>query len=201
MTWLTVVTPVIKAQIEANVLAAAANPAFLADWVDDRQPYVHPDVQAEVLLEVTTIRNIAQESTWAEVGADLVKTVGGHRIVTLNVKCQSDNHVPANWGLEFLERLSQRLEKQSVSDALGAVNCGIIDLGDIQNIRNVKVDKRVLSCASLDVFLSVAFDDTDGAEIVDYFDHCDLTGALVNPAGAVYPSGVNPVDVVIPPGI
>lgn len=201
MTWLSTIAPVVKAQIEANVLPAPVSPAFTAEWRDAKRPFVHPDVQAEILLQVTAVRPVITQAGVAPVAANLVRTVEGMRIVTLQIQAHSHNQDAPFWGLEMLERLCMRLEKQSVSDALKAVNCGITDYGPITHVPDVKADDRHVSVASVDVFLCAAFTDTDGSESVGYFTKIELTGKVENPGGTEYPSSLNPQAVLIPPGV
>jgi hypothetical protein len=283
MTWLTAVAPVLKAQIEAQVLdAPLVSPVkeFKSRWRDEKATYVHPVVRAELTLQVTAIRDVTDQALYTEptfalagnpaltyaaagrtitrsagswltegfragvritsagtvsnnfTGAlvsavtatvitldsqalvnegpvsnvtitapELIRTIEGMRILTLQIQAISHNQAVAFWGQETLERLVTRLDKQSVNDALKAVNCGIIDRSPITLIPNVKVDDRLLSVASVDLFVCAGFTDTDGSEVVGYFDKIELTGKLENPGGVEYPSSLNPQAVLIPPGV
>lgn len=180
MLWSTI-APVLLAQLTACALetsvAAAATPAFTGRWKDQQRPLVHPQIQAELLVQITSVRKLSARDDWSDdTSADFVRTYQGQREATINVQVRSWNQNVAGWALEFCERIVTRFcNRISVHDALYAVNCGIIESLPVTNVGDVMIDNRLTSVASADIRLRAAFVDVAGAESLEWFDKIDLS--------------------------
>lgn len=179
MLW-TTIAPVLLAQLTACALdtavAAAAVPAFVGRFKDQQRPLVHPQIQAELLVQITSVRKLSARDDWQDdTSTDFVRTYSGQREATVNVQVRSWNQNVAGWALEYCERIVTRFANRiSVHDALYAVNCGVIESLPAQNIGDIVLDNRVLSVASADIRLRAAFTDVEG-ESLEWFDKIDLS--------------------------
>lgn len=182
MLWATI-APVLLTQLTACALessvAAAAVPAFAGRWKDQQRPLVHPQIQAELLVQITNVRRLSQRDDWVDdtSGSTLVRTYQGQREATVNVQVRSWNQNIVGWALEYCERIVSRFANRiSVHDALYDVNCGVIETLPVTNIGDVVIDNRVLSVASADIRVRAAF--TDDPETLEWFDKIDLSTAF-----------------------
>lgn len=197
MLWSTI-APVLTAQVSAcalepSVATAAAPPWPGARWAEQQQTLVHPGLQVEVVLHIASVKRVGQD-LWHDVSdvSGLSRTYMGQREARLNITVRSFDLRYPQWALEYAERIGTRLEnRQSVAEALAVVNCGVIDVGETQNIGTVKFDNRVVSVASLDVRIRAAF--TDETEALAWFDHLQFTSHFA-PLG----TPPNVVNLVIP---
>jgi hypothetical protein len=207
MLW-TVVAPVLRAQVLAcaleSAVAAATVPAFetALHWDDQQRAFVHPQRQAQILLRMTSVRKVGNDVYIDDTdGATFIRTWQGMRECVLNVQVRSWNHNYATWALEYCERIVTRLEnRQSVKDALAAVNTCVVDANEVLNIPNVKIDDRIVSVANADIRFRSGFVDTDGAESLDYFNQILWSSHWKQPDGVELDAAAQSADLAIPPG-
>jgi hypothetical protein len=196
------IAPVLIAQIQGLALQTS-DPLWVPEWKDEQQTFGSPTVQSKIELEIAAASDVFQETRRTEVGAPtpgVLATEHGMREFTLNVQCKSYDSRYAFWAFEYAERIRTRIKRESVRDALHAVNTAFLNSSAITRVEYDEDGHRV-RLANLDLFFRAGFEDTEGAEVLGWIESIALTARLKDPAGNVYPEPPNYTDLRIPPAI
>jgi hypothetical protein len=133
---------------------------LIPEWAHRRQTFESPTIQQSVYLRVSTVAQEGRDqSRYVEESDELYEELSGHRLVTLQIKCEAYADLDGEWSFQTAERIRTRLGRRSSLDALLAINCALVDtMASVDasyehkgHIRNVAVFDAILRCTFTDV--------------------------------------------------
>ena len=174
MNW-TDIRPALKTLIESLS-------GLVTVWEDEPRPFTPPDAQAICLLqtigiggqgrdECRTIQDLTQPK-----GQEMSDEWRGNRRFRLTVKVESLIQTDAGFAYEYLERVRDKLPRESTRRSLHAVNCAVEQIEQTQDLTGA-LDDRNRSIAALDIMMAarnVVLDD----ERYPYIESADIIGTL-----------------------
>jgi hypothetical protein len=197
MLWSTL-APVLRSTITSLALDAT-DPLFEAVWRDGQRPFVAPSVAAEIVLRVTSVKDVttAERYTYTPSPAGLSSAMHGIREFTLNVQARSYDLSYSHLAIEYAERIRTRIKRRSVLDTLLPYGCTYVSSGPIADLEG-REDGQALSIANVDLFMRAGFEDTSETGL-GWIETISLTSHVLNAAGVEYPREAgNWSDVLMP---
>lgn len=185
----------------------ASDPLFVADFTavyrDEAHENVHPIVQLELVLQITSSSDVmtGERRTFDQAAngglGELTSTMHGMRDFTLNVQARSYDLSYSAWAITYLERVRTRIWRSSVLEALIAQNIAPFATSPIVDLQG-KEDGHALSVANLDIRLRLSFTDTPQTGL-GWIEKILLTSHVKKPDGTEYSAPPNVTDLQIPP--
>jgi len=195
----------LKTTIQSLALESA-DPLYAADfqavYADQAREGVHPGVQCELVLEITSSTDVMTgERRVFDPAAnggqgDLSSAMHGMREFTLNVQAKSYDLTYSAWAIAYLERIRTRIWRSSTLEALIAADIAPFDTGPINKVDG-KVDGHALSVANLDIRMRLSFSDTPQIGL-GWIEKIELTSHIKKPDGTEYPVPPNVTALPIP---
>jgi hypothetical protein len=195
----------LKSTIQSIALEAS-DPLYAADFQaayrDTARENVHPVVQLELVLQITSSSDVMTGERFTFDPAanggngELISTMHGMRDFTLNVQARSYDLSYSAWAITYLERIRTRIWRSSVREALIANGIAPFDLGPILDVQG-KEDGHALSVANLDIHMRLSFTDTPQLG-TGWFEKITLTSHVKKPDGTEYPAPPNVTALPLP---
>lgn len=175
-------------------------------WEHKAQVHESPTLQQSVFMRVASVvPEGADLEDYVEDEDDstvLHESTSGHRLITLEIKCDSFVNQDGNWSFQTAERIRTRLSRAASHQTLLALNLCLVEThgavdgsyetpdGDGNAIRrNMAVFDAVLRCT---------FDDVS-PDPADYWDKVLITSDIKHADGTSVASPPNYADEQVPP--
>lgn len=161
-------------------------------WAEDKAPLVDRPYGE---LRLRTSRGVGTDEIRREVdatqslGKELVRTVSGHRILTLVCKVRSRDNRPSRAAMPYLERARTSLAKLSTIGLFQTAELAIIGAEPLVELPGL-FQGRMESLASMDVLLSSVVNETDPREQGGYIDKVEYTSIFRNVDGEPLPDSL-----------
>jgi hypothetical protein len=196
MMW-TTIAPALLAAVQGIALQPS-DPLWVAEWQDEQRTFGSPTAQVKVFLEVTSCAPVFDATrTTADGLGSPIQTAHAIREFVLNVQVKSYDSTYAFWAFEYAERIRTRMNRDTVLEALAAVETKFLRASPITRLE-YNEDGHAIKVANLDLFMRAGF--VDEAESgIGWIDSVALTSKLRKPDGTLYDSPPNYTDLILPP--
>jgi hypothetical protein len=161
-----------------ELITGIANDAALEpQWAHRVWAHESPSIQQSIFLRVSTV---AQEGTdqddYDDVDGELYESLSGHRLITLEIKCDSFVEADGEWSFQTAERIRTRLGRRTSRDALLALNMSVVETLPAIGAHYVKEGHR-RNVATFDTILRCTFTDVS-ADPTDHWTQIELTSDI-----------------------
>lgn len=168
---LQVMMPVLKEQITyiSQDNAIDEFPNFNTEYVEGNLPFVNPQLQYEITLSIQSIRNIGRGDgreflTFHPDGYDgyytptAVLSMQKEIVITVAVENYQLDDFYNSWGI--ISNIENRLDWNSVTEALAVVNASIASIGTSRNT-SFNFGGRLINKAEVDIVVLTSVNDID----------------------------------------
>lgn len=152
---------IIRPAIAAIVVAATG---LAVEWDANKAGYIAPDDQAIVFARVRTTRQIGRDETrmvdleLPKPAATLERTNYGQRVIGLEIRVEAFRHDDDTFAMVAAEQIREAFEEADHAAELLAVNCAVVELGQVQDLGRVMTDDRAVSVAVFELQIAAVAD-------------------------------------------
>jgi hypothetical protein len=162
-------------------LARDSNPVTHTEWDNRRVRDDERLLKPSVFLRVGTVVQEGRDATdhvEDDDDGELYEEVSGHRLITLQIKCEHSSDTDAFWSGNLSEAIRTRLNRRSSIDTLLALGCSLVEADATIHTYYVSGRKRI-NVSVFDAIIRCTFVDVD-PDPSGYWTHVLLTSELTS---------------------
>lgn len=181
-----------------DLIASIAHEATLIpQWAHRAQVAESPTLQQSIFMRVGSVLPEGQDQEdYEDQDGELYSSVSGHRLITLEIKCDSFAELDGQWSFQTAERIRTRLGLQKNRDTLLALNLSLVETRPAIDAAYRK-EGRWRNAAIFEAVLRCTFNDV-AADRTDHWTQVELTSDIKTAEGTSVPTPPNFADQQVP---
>lgn len=176
--------------------AVQIHPKLKARWAGRHNTFIHPDVQAEIILRLRNVSTVMEDGLRSEVIDDEHReTIVGQRLITVEIRVESHRHRQDinQWAWTMVGLIRTRLSRRSVREYLTARTMSVHTIGPASDI-SYTTGNREVNAATFEVVFVTAFRDINLDDSVEAFERALVTSKIAHSDGEQLPAPPNYTD-------